>query len=70
MAGSQDPLVEQVLTRFHAHHVKAAITRLNDENARLKRRLVRALACIRLYATGAADGGSHAKAELGSLGPA
>lgn len=66
-AGCSDPLVEEVLNRFYAHHLGATITRLTEENTDLKRQLLQALACIRFYTTAGADGGAQAKAALESL---
>ena len=67
MAGCADRVVEAALGRFHARQVSAAIARLHSENASLKAELVRALACIRFYATGSQDQGRRAVAALASL---
>jgi hypothetical protein len=67
MAGCADRLVEAALGRFHARQVSAAIGRLHSENASLKAELVRALACIRFYATGTEDEGRRAVAALAGL---
>ena len=64
MAGSRDPLVEEVLSRFYAHHIGSAVTRLIDENSDLKRRLVNALACIRSGAQRQTEGHSPERAAL------
>jgi hypothetical protein len=69
MAGRHDRVVEELLGRFHARQVSAAIGRLDSENVRLKQRLVRALACIRFYATGPADDGRRARAVLTTVLP-
>src|SRR5262249_39621782 len=60
MAGSRDPLVEEVLSRFYAHHIGSAGRRLIDENSGPKRRLVDALGCI--PARGRAPGPSPGRA--------
>ena len=67
MAGSRDPLVEEVLSRFYAHHIGNAVGRLIDENTSLKRRLVEALTCIRSPAVEASDGGFPTTAALEAL---
>jgi len=67
MAGSRDPLVEEVLSRFYAHHVGNAVARLVEENAGLKRRLVDALAFLRSGASGRIEGGSPATAAIEAL---
>ncbi|MGP0089067.1 MAG: transposase [Xanthobacteraceae bacterium] len=63
-AGKLDPLVEQALSRFYSHQVKAAIGRLTVENVDLTTKLVSALKCIEFYAGGAMDAGAHAKATI------
>ena len=63
-AGKLDPVVEQALSRFYSHQVKAAIGRLTVENVDLTTKLVSALKCIEFYAGGAMDAGAHAKAMI------
>jgi transposase len=63
-AGKLDPIVEQALSRFYSHQVKAAIGRLTVENVDLTTKLVSALKCIEFYAGGAMDAGAHAKAMI------
>jgi transposase len=63
-AGKLDPIVEQALSRFYSHQVKAAIGRLTVENVDLTTKLVSALKCIEFYAGGAMDAGAHAKAMM------
>jgi hypothetical protein len=67
MAGSRDPLVEEVLSRYYAHHLGAATAKLLEENTALKQRLVEVLACIRFYALAGSDGGAAAKTTLESV---
>src|ERR1700681_2734167 len=67
MARSRDPLVEEVLSRYYAHHIGTAVARLIDENTGLRQQLLQAVACIRSYATEGADGGARAKAMLDAL---
>ena len=62
--GKLDPIVEQALSRFYSHQVKAAIGRLTVENVDLTTKLVSALKCIEFYAGGAMDAGAHAKAMI------
>jgi hypothetical protein len=64
MAGSRDPIVKDVLSRFYTYRMGTAVGRLIDENSALKRQLLDALDCIRFYAQGAADGGIRAKTAL------
>lgn len=63
-AGKLDPMVEQALSRFYSHQVKAAVGRLTVENVDLTTKLVSALKCIEFYAGGAMDAGAHAKAVI------
>jgi hypothetical protein len=67
MAGSRDPLVEEVLSRFYAHHVGRAVARLLEENAGLKRRLVDALACMRSGTMDRDEDGSPTRAAVEAL---
>jgi len=67
MAGCRDPLVEEVLNRFFAHHIGAATAKLTADNTALKQQLVEALACIRFYALAGSDSGARAKAVLETL---
>jgi hypothetical protein len=67
MAGSRDPLVEEVLSRFYAHHVGSTVARLIEENAGLKRRLVDALGCIRSGALSRTEGSSPGRAAVEAL---
>jgi hypothetical protein len=67
MAGSRDQAVEEVLRRYYAHHVGAAVLRLVDENTGLRQQLLTALACIRSYARDDGTTGSRAKAALEQL---
>jgi hypothetical protein len=68
MAGRQEePVVEEALSRFHSHHVKAAIAQVTRENANLEARLAMALECIRFYAFGGSDTGACAKKAVMSL---
>ena len=68
MAGAQDdPMVDELLSRFHSYNFKVAMGRLNKENADLKFRLIMALTCISFYATGAVDLGCYANITLRRL---
>jgi len=67
MAGSQDPVVKDVLSRFYAHRMSTAVSQLIDENSDLKRKLLEAIECIRFYARGQSDDGTRAAAALAPL---
>jgi hypothetical protein len=67
MARSRDPLVEEVVDRYYAHHIGTTVARLIEENTGLRQQLLRAVACVRSYATERADGGARAKAVLEAL---
>ena len=67
MAGSQDPVVEETLSRFYRRYMRMAIGRLKAENLELRRKLLDALACARFYASGATDAGVRAHSMLTSL---
>jgi hypothetical protein len=67
MAGSRDPVVEEVLNRYYAHHIGTAVARLIEENTGLRRQLLQAVACIRSCAMEKADGGARARAVLEQL---
>jgi hypothetical protein len=67
MAGSRDPVVEEVLSRYYAHHIGTAVARLIEENTGLRQQLLQAVACVRSCATATADSGSRAKAVLEQL---
>jgi hypothetical protein len=69
MAGSQDPMVEETLSRFYRHHMRITIGQLKQENLELRRRLVDAVACARFYASGASDAGERASTMLAGLEP-
>jgi len=69
MAGASEPVVEQALSRFYFHHMRAMIEHLRAENLELRRRLVEAAACARFYAAGASDAGKHAQMTLAALKP-
>jgi hypothetical protein len=58
MAGAQDPMVEEVLSRFYRHHMSATIARLKAENLELQHKLIDAVACARFYETGATKAGT------------
>jgi hypothetical protein len=67
MARSQDPVVEEVLSRFYRHHMRLTIGRLKAENMELRRKLVDAVSCVRFYETGATDAGERAHSMLEGL---
>jgi hypothetical protein len=67
MAGSRDPIVEEALSRFYRHHVRAAMERLHAENNELRRKLMAAVECARFYAGDASDSGARASATLCAL---
>ena len=69
MAGPQDPVVEEALSRFYRHHMRLTISHLRAENLDLRRMLVDAAACARFYACGATDAGEHARRLLAALDP-
>jgi hypothetical protein len=69
LAGSQDPVVEETLSRFYRHHMRLTISHLKAENLDLRRRLVDALGCARHYASGATDDGVRARSVLAALEP-
>jgi len=67
LAGRQDALVEEALSRFHGHYVRVMIIRLRAENFELRRRMLDATECARFYASGATDAGARANSVLHSL---
>jgi len=67
MSGPQEPAVEQALTRFYRHHMRATIARLKAENTELRRKLIDAAACARFYANGGTDSGVRAQVVLTTL---
>jgi len=67
MAGSRNPVVEEVLSRYYAHHMSAAVVRLMDENTGLRQQLLTAVGCIRSYAKDDTEAGARAKAVLEQL---
>jgi len=69
MAASQDPVVEETLSRFYRHHMRLTISHLKAENLDLRRRLVEAVACARFYASGGTDAGERARNLLAALVP-
>lgn len=69
MAGPQDPVVEETLSRFYRHHTRVTIGQLKAQNMELRRRLVDALACARFYASGASDAGKRANRMIAELEP-
>jgi len=64
MAGSRDPAVADLLSRFYSHHIKTAISRLNAETTELRLQLLTALGALNFYAKGAPDSGARARAAL------
>jgi hypothetical protein len=70
MGGSQDPVVEEAISRFYRHHMRVTIGHLKTENLELRRKLVDAIACARFYAGGGADAGERAHSVLAGLEPA
>jgi hypothetical protein len=67
MVGTQDPVIEQALSRFYSYHMRDAIARLKAENIELQRKLIDAVACARFYAGGGADAGERAHSALSAL---
>jgi hypothetical protein len=67
MTGTQDPAIEQALSRFYSYHMRDAIARLKAENIELQRKLIDAVACARFYASGGADAGERAHSALSAL---
>ncbi len=67
LARSQDPVVEEALSRFYHRHRCTTVRRLKAENLELQRKLIDAVACARFYETGAADAGERAHSMLASL---
>jgi hypothetical protein len=67
MARSQDPVVEEALSRFYRHHMRVTIGRLKAENLELRRKLIEAVRCVRFYETGATDAGERAHSMLEGL---
>jgi hypothetical protein len=70
MGGSQDPVVEEALSRFYRHHMRVTIGHLKTENLELRRKLVDVIACARFYAGGGTDAGERAHSVLAELDPA
>ena len=69
LTGPQHPAVEEALNRFYRHHMRAAISRLRDENVMLRRKVIDALECARFYANGGDDHGERASMILRDLLP-
>jgi hypothetical protein len=67
MAGSRDPVVQDVLSRYYAQRLGMAVARLIEESFVLKQQLLEAVECIRFYALGASDQGMRANTALGPL---
>jgi hypothetical protein len=67
LARSQDPAVEEALSRFYRHHMRLTIGRLKAENLELRRKLIDAVACVRFYESGATDAGERAHSMLAGL---
>jgi hypothetical protein len=67
LARSQDPVVEEALSRFYRHHMRLTIGRLKAENLELRRKLIDAVACVRFYESGATDAGERAHSMLAGL---
>jgi hypothetical protein len=67
LARSQDPVVEEALSRFYRHHMRVTIGRLKAENLELRRKLIDAVACVRFYESGATDAGERAHSMLAGL---
>jgi hypothetical protein len=67
LARSNDPVVEEALSRFYRHHMRLAIDRLKAENEELRRKLIGAVACVRFYESGASDAGERAHTMLEQL---
>ena len=67
LARSNDPVVEEALSRFYRHHMRVAIGRLKAENEELRRKLLDAVACVRFYESGASDAGERAHTMLEQL---
>src|SRR3954447_5593794 len=62
-----DEVLKRFLSRFYLHHSHVTIRRLRAENVELRRKVIDAAACIRLYAAGAVDDGGRAAKGLSSL---
>jgi hypothetical protein len=69
LTGPQHPAVEEALNRFYRYHMRAAISRLRDENVVLRRKLIEALDCARFYANGGDDHGARASVTMHDLVP-
>jgi hypothetical protein len=67
LTGPQHPAIEEALNRFYRFHMRAAISRLRDENVVLRRKMIEALECARFYANGGEDRGERASETLHDL---
>ncbi len=63
MAHSPNPIVQEVLKRYYAHHVGTAVARLIEENAGLRKRLLEAVDCLRSFIADMADEADRARAQ-------
>ena len=63
-AEQSDPLVDELIRRFHLHGFKEKIIQLQERISYLADRQAKLIECARFYAAGPWDGGSRARSAL------
>ena len=64
LTAQSDPLVEELIKRFHLHHLGETLTQLQERVFRLTARQIKLIECARFYAAGSWDGGTKARLAL------
>jgi hypothetical protein len=64
VAAQSDPLVEELIKRFHLHHFEETLIQLRERVFRLTARQIKLIECARFYAAGSWDGGTKARLAL------
>jgi hypothetical protein len=64
LAAQSDPLVEELIKRFHLHRFEEMLTQLRERAFRLTARQIKLIECARFYAAGSWDGGAKARLAL------
>ena len=59
-----DPLVEELIKRYHLHHFAETLTQLQERVFRLTARRIKLIECAHFYAAGSWDGGTKARLAL------
>jgi hypothetical protein len=64
LTAQSDPLVEELIKRFHLHQFEARLAQLQERVFRLTARQIKLIECARFYAAGSRDGGTKARLAL------